>query len=120
MSCVNKLGPALNEACRSVTGCLRPTTVDTVYLLVGIAPLGVRRATTSQQERKKQTEDPRHSLYNHEPVNKRMKSRNSFVHSVTPAERLRVWTNHLRYVPQKLKSIPSEDLCPGSEAPWLH
>ena len=26
----------------------------------------------------------------------------------------------MRSVPQKLKSIPSEDLGPGSEAPWLH
>ena len=123
---VSKLDPALKEACRSITGCLRPTSVDNVYLLAGIAPPGVRRATTSRQKRKKQTEDPRHSLYSHEPVNKRLKSRNSFVHSVTPldtnppAERLRAWTHHLRYVPQKLISIPSEDFGAGSEAPWLH
>ena len=68
----------------------------------------------------------RYSLYSHEPVNKRLKSRNSFVHSVTPlnenppAERLRVWAHHLRSVPQKLTSIPSEDLGLESEAPWLH
>ena len=48
------------------------------------------------------------------------------MHSVTPldtnppAERLRVWTHHLRSVPQKLKSILSEELGPGSEVPWLH
>ena len=68
---VSKLDPALNEACRSITGCLRPTSVENVYLLAGIEPPGVRRATTSRQERKKQTEDHRHSLYSHEPVNKR-------------------------------------------------
>ena len=122
----SKLDPALNEACRSITGCLKPTYVENVYLLAGIAPHGVRRATTSRQERRKQAEDPKHSLHSHEPVNKRQKSRNSFVHSVTPldtnspAERLRAWTHHLRFVPQKLISIPSENLCPGSEAPWLH
>ena len=66
------------------------------------------------------------SLYSHEPVNKRLKSGNSFVHTVTPldtnhpVERLRAWTHHLRSVPQKFKSIPSEDLGPGSEASWLH
>ena len=123
---VYKPDPALNEACRSITGCLRPTSDENVHLLAGIAPPGVRWATTSRQERRKQTEDPRHSLYSHEPVNKRLKSRNSLVHSVTPldtnppAERLRAWTDHLRSVPQTLKSIPSEDMGPGAEASWLH
>ena len=59
----------------------------------------------------------------HEPVNKRMKSRNSSVtqHDINPpAKRLRAWTHLQRSVPQKLKSIPSEDLGQGSEAPWLH
>ena len=37
-----------------------------------------------------------------------------------PAERLRAWTHNLRSVPQKFKSIPSEDRGSGSEAPWLH
>ena len=122
---VSKLDPAPNEACRSITGCLRPTFVEIVYHLAGITPPSVRNAPTSRQERRKQTEDPRHSLYSHEPVNKRLKSRNSFMHSVTPldtnhpAERLRAWTHHLRHVPQKLKSIPSEVLGPGSEVQWL-
>ena len=39
---------------------------------------------------------------------------------VPPAERLRAWTHHLRSVPQNFKAIPSEDLKPGYEAPWLH
>ena len=95
---VSKLDSALNKACHSISGCLRPTSVENVYLLAGIAPPGVRGATISRQERRKRTEDPRHSLCSHEHVNKRMKSRNSFVHSVTPldtnppAERLRAWT----------------------------
>ena len=121
---VSKLDPALNEAYRYITECLRSTSLENVYLLAGVAPPGVR---TSRQERKKQPEDPRHSLCSHEPVNKCLKSRNSFVpHSVTPldtnppSERLRAWTHHLRSVPHKLKSIPAEDLGPGSAAPWLH
>ena len=110
--------PSSDEACRSITGCLRPTSVENLYLYAGIVLPGVRRDTTSRQERSKQTEDPRHFLISHDPVNKRLKSRNSFVHSVTPldtnppAEQLRAGTHHLRSVPQKLKSIPSEDLGP--------
>ena len=30
---VSKLDPALNVACRSITGCLRPTSVENVYFL---------------------------------------------------------------------------------------
>ena len=61
-----------NKACRSITGCLIPTSVENVYLLAGTAaPPGVRRATTYRQEKRQHTEDPRHSLYSHEPVNKR-------------------------------------------------
>ena len=73
---------------------------------------------SKKKKRRKQTEDPRHCLYSHEPVNKHLKSRNSFLHPVTPldtnspAERLRALMHHLRSVPQKLKSIPSEDLGP--------
>ena len=55
---VSKLDPALKEACRSITGCLMPTSVESIYILAGIAPPGVRRATTSRQERRKQTENP--------------------------------------------------------------
>ena len=125
VSCVGKvnrrkkLDPALNEACRPITRYLRSTSVENVYLLVGIAPHDVRRATTSRQQTRKQTEDPSHSLYSHEPENKRLKSRNSFVHSVTPlgtnppTDRLRKWTHHLWSVPQKLKSIPPESLGSG-------
>ena len=74
---VSKLHPTPNEACRSIPGCLRSTSVENVYLLAGIAPPGVRRATTSGQERRKQTKDPRHFLYSYKYVNKCMKSRNT-------------------------------------------
>ena len=82
----------LNEACRSITGCLRPTSVENVYLLAGIASPGVRRATTTRQESRQKIPGIPYSVI------KCLKSRNSFVHSVTPldtnppAERLRAWT----------------------------
>lgn len=119
----SKLDPALNEACRTITGCLRPTNVENVYLLAGIAPPATRRNITAQQERRKQVDDTRHSLHNHQPATKRLKSRNSFLHSVVPldgkpsAERITSWTHHLQSVPQKLSPTPTEDLANGSEAP---
>ena len=117
---VSKLDQTLNEACGSITGRLIPTSVENIYLLAGIASPGVTRDTASPQERKTPTEDPRHSLYSHEPVNKRPKSRNKFVNYVTQLdkktdERLRAWAHHLRSVLQKLKALPFEDLGPGSE-----
>ena len=65
---VSKLHSALNKACRFITRCPRQTSADNVYLLACIAPPGVRRATIARQERRKQTEDSRHSLYSHEAV----------------------------------------------------
>ena len=53
---ISNLDSALDKACRSITGCLRPTSVENVYLLAGIVPPGVRMATTSRQEIRKQTE----------------------------------------------------------------
>ena len=50
---VRKLDPALNEACRSITGCLRPTSVENVYLLAGIAPPGVTRVGLPHLDKKK-------------------------------------------------------------------
>ena len=34
----NKLNPVLNQACRLITGCLKPTNVEDLYLIAGIAP----------------------------------------------------------------------------------
>ena len=96
--------------CRLEGGYHRPVCVDT-----DVGPLYHYRWRVGPKTTK-QTEDARHSLYSHEPVNKHLKSRNSFVHFVTPldtnppAERMKAWTHHL----------PSKDLCPGSETPWLH
>ena len=51
---VSKLDPPQYEECRSITGSLRPASVENVYILVGIAPPDVRRATTSRQEGRSQ------------------------------------------------------------------
>ena len=49
------LDPELNHACRSVTGCLKPTNVEDLYLLSGIAPPAIRRDVSARMERQRQT-----------------------------------------------------------------
>ena len=39
----NKLNPVLNKACRSITGCLKPTNIEDLYLIAGIAPPDIRK-----------------------------------------------------------------------------
>ena len=63
----NKLNPVLNQSCRSITGCLKPTNVEDLYLIAGIAPPDIRREVCARVERTKQTKDERHSLFGHTP-----------------------------------------------------
>ena len=46
-----KLDPAINAACRLITGCLKPTPTDSLYILSGIAPPDIRRRAASHRER---------------------------------------------------------------------
>ena len=48
------LDPELNTACRAITGCLKPTNVEDLYLLAGIAPPDIRRDVCARVEKKKQ------------------------------------------------------------------
>ena len=50
-----RMDPELNQACRSVTGCLKPTNAEDLYLLSGIAPPAIRRDVCARVERQKQT-----------------------------------------------------------------
>lgn len=45
----NKIDSVLNKASRAITGCLKPTQVEDVYLLCGTAP--IRRSSVSRLER---------------------------------------------------------------------
>ena len=49
----NKLNPVVNQACRSITGCLKPTNVEDLYLIAGIAPTDIRREVCARVERTK-------------------------------------------------------------------
>ncbi|CAG9134999.1 unnamed protein product [Plutella xylostella] len=111
-----KVDTALNETCRLVTGCLKPTPTDKLYLLAGIAPPAVRRQAAAAKERWKQLNDLRNPLYGHVPVQQRLKSRRSFVttepltNETAQEFRLSRWradTSHLRQFVQPAKELPA-------------
>ena len=81
-----KLNTELTSACRAVTGCLKPTNIEDLYLLAGIAPPDIRRDVCARMENTKQETNEAHSLYGQHPAEKRLKSRNRFLRSVKPAE----------------------------------
>ena len=64
------LNPELNQACRAITGCLRPTNVENLYLLAGISPPEIR-SVCARVERTKQVERETHSLFGHTPARRR-------------------------------------------------
>ena len=123
-----KLDPALNESCRCITGCLKSTNIDNLYILAGIAPPDVRRAVASKSERRRQTTDERHPLYGHVPASGRLKSRQSFLSSTAPLEttpseaRLQIWKEKMSNRPlnQTMSIPPAESLPPGDNnwAKW--
>ena len=57
------LNPELNQACRAITGCLKPTNVDNLYLLAEIAPPEIRRSVCARVERTKQIGRETHYLF---------------------------------------------------------
>ena len=69
----SKLDPELNDACRSITGCLRPTNVEELYLLAGIAPSDIRRDVCARVEKKKQETNAAHPLHDQVPAERRLK-----------------------------------------------
>ena len=57
------LNSELNQACRAITGYLKPTNVENLYLLAGIAPPEIRRSACARVERTKQVERERPTPY---------------------------------------------------------
>ena len=66
-----KLNPELNCACRAVTGCLKPTNVEDLYLLAGNAPLDIWRDVCARMAKTKQETNEAHSLYGRNPAERR-------------------------------------------------
>ena len=79
-----KLDATLNETCRMITGCLKPTNTNSLHALAGIAPSDTRRTLASRMERTQRTTDQRHPLNGHLGVVPRLKSRKSFIKCTEP------------------------------------
>ena len=122
-----KLNPALHDCCRIISGCLKPTNLDSVHLLAGIAPPHIRRTVACRMERIRQTTDDRHQLFHHQPAASRLKSRKSFMRTVTPLDssasssRQQLWKDSLTDVPSSVKMglEVAESLPAGSGEDWL-
>ena len=80
------LDSELNPACRAITGCLKPTNVENLYLLAGITPPDMRRDVCARVEMKKHESNVAHSLYGQTPTESRLKSGRCFLSSVRPAD----------------------------------
>ena len=80
-----KLDSELNIICRAIMGCLKPTNIEELYLLSGIAPLSITRDVCARAEKDKQETNEAHCLYGQIPVERLMKSMKCFLHSVKHA-----------------------------------
>lgn len=78
-----KVDTALNETCRIITGCMKPTPLEKLRRAAGIEAPHIRRSSAEYNERFRQVFDPRHVMYGHdEPPAPRLKSRKGFLHSI--------------------------------------
>ena len=59
---------------------------EDLYLLARIAPPDIRRDVCDRVEKTKQETNEAHSLYGQNPEERRLQSRNCFLHSVKPAD----------------------------------
>ena len=120
-----KLDATLNETCRMITGCLKPTNTNSLPVLAGIAPSDTRRAVTSRTERTRQATDERHPLNGHLGVVSCLKSRKSFMTCTKPidttakAARLELWRERLEPLDARvhLDINADEHLPAGAEKP---
>ena len=79
-----KLDVTLNDTCRMITCCLKPTNTNSLPVPAGIAPPDIRRAVARRTERTRQTTDQRHLLNGHLGVVSRLKSRKNFIKCTEP------------------------------------
>ena len=118
------LDTGLNQACRSVTGCLKPTNAEDLYLLSGIAPPAIRRDVCARVERQKQSTRETHSLFGQIPATKRLKSRHCFLSRVQPANfpakviRCSEWLKRLRNKPHIGIINLHEEMAKCYNRPW--
>ena len=109
------LNPELNQACRAITGCLKPTNVENLYLLSGIAPPEIRRSVCARVKRTKQVERETHSLYWHAPARSVQP-----VHFPAKVVRVKEWKRRLEEKAHAGLVNLYEDLATGHDSPWLN
>ena len=118
-----KLNSELNSACRAITGCLKPTNVEELYLS-GIAQPSIRRDVCARVEKSKQETNEVHSLHGQISAERRLKSRNRFIHSVKPANflpkviRCSEWLSRTNKTPHRTSVNLDESLARGHDSPW--
>ncbi|KAL7373590.1 hypothetical protein ABVT39_010174, partial [Epinephelus coioides] len=115
---------ALNDTCRIITGCIKSTPVPCLYALAGIAPPHIRRSI------KMSGEHSSHPLHGHTAPPPRLKSRSSFLQTVTPLQtskestRTNIWEDkwfRLNTQTQEWTErgiTPTECLASGHDLPW--
>ena len=119
-----KLNPELNSACRAVTGCLKPTNVEDLYLMAGIAPPDIRRDVCARVEKTKQETNEVYSLYGQNPAERRLESRNCFLRSVKLVDfhpkviRCSTWLRRLQAIPHRATVNIDESLAKVFDRPW--
>ena len=118
-----KIDPELNNACRTITGQLRPTPLPLLYRSAGIAPPTIRREIHAKTQKHKQETDQRHPLYGHSCPQRRLKSRHSFMteESLPPKQstsrRLERWKEWDCSPPNDALQAPAEQLPTGTDLP---
>ena len=118
------LDPDLNKTCRAMTGCLKPTYVEYLYLIAGIGPPDIRRDVCARIERTKQIEQETHSLFCHIPERSRLKSIKYFLTSVKasyfPAKVIRCNEWQRSRDKSRLGMVNlNEEPAKGYDMPWL-
>ena len=110
----------LNSARRAVTGCLKPTNVEDLYMLAGIAPPDIRRDVCARVENTNEA----HSLHSQNPAERMQKLRDCFLRSVKPADfppkviRCSAWLGRQQSIPYRATVNLDESLAKGFDIPW--
>ena len=118
------LDPELNQACRSVTGCLKPINVEDLYLPSDVAPSAIRNDVCARVKRQQQSNRETHSLFGQIPAARCLKSRHCFLSSGQPANfpanviKCSEWRKRLRNKPHIDINNLHEELAKGYDSPW--
>ena len=107
----------------TITGCLKPTNIEELYCME-FAPPSIRRDVCARVEKTKQETNDAHSLHGKIPVERRLKSRNGFLHSVKPANfppkviRCSEWLRRTDKASHRTSVNLDESIARGHDSPW--